>query len=168
VLPKPVQRDGIPLWIGGHTEAALRRVARLGDAWHPIVNRPPAMLLPDEYATKVADLQRYTREAGRDPASITLTLRAPMQVRPARAKALAGDRPPFQGTAAEVRADIDQYAALGVKHIVFDSAVPEPRAAVENLERFAHEVMSKYKRAKPSTKKPTRRVKRAKRGTRRA
>lgn len=162
MLPKPVQREGIPLWIGGHTDAALRRVARLGDAWHPIGNRPPAMLLPEEYGAKVAELHRYARDAGRDPASITLTLRVPMQIRSPRAKALAGDRPPFQGTAAEVRGDVEQYAALGVKHIVFDSAVPEPRAAVENLERFAHEVMSKFKRTK-KPQKPKKTVKRTRR-----
>jgi probable F420-dependent oxidoreductase len=149
VLPKPVQRAGIPVWIGGHTDGALRRVARLGDAWHPIGHRPPAMLLPEEYAAKVADLHRYARDAGRDPAEITLTLRVPMQVRSPRAKALAGERPPFQGTAAEVRGDIDQYGALGVRHFVFDSPVPDRRAALDNLERFAHEVMSKYSRKTP-------------------
>ena len=111
------------------------------------------MMLPDEYAAKAADLKRYAREAGRDPASITLTLRVPMQVRPARAKALAGDRPPFQGTAAEVRADVDAYAALGVRHLVFDSAIPDPRGAIENLERFAHEVMSKFTRKEPAARK---------------
>jgi probable F420-dependent oxidoreductase len=160
VLPKPRQRH-VPVWIGGHTEAALRRTARLGDGWHPIGNRPPSMMLPDEYAAKTAELHRYTREAGRDPAAITLTLRVPMQVRSAKAKALAGDRPPFQGTAAEVRSDVDTYAALGVSHIVFDSAIPDPKAAVENLERFAGEVMSKYKRKKPAEKKTP--VKRARR-----
>src|SRR5262249_20783396 len=35
-LPKPVQRGGIPVWIGGHTEAALQRTGRLGNGWHPI------------------------------------------------------------------------------------------------------------------------------------
>jgi len=149
VLPKPVQRGGIPIWIGGHTDAALRRVARLGDAWHPIGNRPPALLLPDEYAAKAAVLHRYTREAGRDPSEITLTLRVPMQVRSPRAKALAGERPPFQGTATEVRSDVDTYAALGVRHVIFDSVVPDRRAALDNLERFADEVMSRVKHKKP-------------------
>jgi probable F420-dependent oxidoreductase len=36
VLPKPAQPGGIPVWIGGHTDAALRRTATLGDGWHPI------------------------------------------------------------------------------------------------------------------------------------
>jgi probable F420-dependent oxidoreductase len=33
-LPKPVSRNGPPIWIGGTSPAALRRVARLGDGWH--------------------------------------------------------------------------------------------------------------------------------------
>src|SRR5687768_3597784 len=38
-LPKPVQRHGIPIWIGGHTDAAVKRAATFGDAWHPIALR---------------------------------------------------------------------------------------------------------------------------------
>ena len=34
-LPKPVQRPHPPLWIGGRSDAAVRRAARVGDAWHP-------------------------------------------------------------------------------------------------------------------------------------
>ncbi len=146
VLPKPTQARGIPVWIGGHTDAALRRVARLGDAWHPIVNRPPALLAPDEYGEKARRIAALAREAGRDPASITLTVRAPMQVRSPRMKALAGERPPFQGTAAEVRGDVELYAALGVRHFIFDPAVPELRATLDNMDRFAEDVRPKIRR----------------------
>jgi alkanesulfonate monooxygenase SsuD/methylene tetrahydromethanopterin reductase-like flavin-dependent oxidoreductase (luciferase family) len=31
--PKPVQPGGIPIWVGGHTPQAIRRAARLGEAW---------------------------------------------------------------------------------------------------------------------------------------
>src|SRR6185503_7221904 len=89
-LPKPVQRGGIPIWIGGHTDAAVKRAGTLGDAWHPIALRPPGLLLPDEYATKVKQLHAWAQRAGRDPKSIALTLRVPMEVRPKGAKAPAG------------------------------------------------------------------------------
>jgi len=36
ILPKPVQKNGPPIWIGGASSAALRRVARFGDGWHPV------------------------------------------------------------------------------------------------------------------------------------
>ena len=57
MLPHPVQKPHPPIWIGGHTEPALRRTAKLGDAWHPIGLRGPAGLAPDELG----------REDGADP-----------------------------------------------------------------------------------------------------
>ena len=145
-LPKPIQRGGIPIWIGGHTDSALRRAGMLGDAWHPIGMRPPAMLLPDEYAAKVKQLASYAQQAGRDPRSIALTFRAPMEVRGAREKAPGGDRPLFQGTAAEVIADVRRYQAIGVSHMVFDPVRPDVKAALASLERFAHDVRPKLGR----------------------
>jgi probable F420-dependent oxidoreductase len=145
-LPQPARPGGIPIWIGGHTAAALRRAARLGDGWHPIGLRPPAMLMPEEYAASVKQLRAWAAEAGRDPASITLTFRAPMEVRSSRAKAPAGDRPPFQGTAAEVLADLRRYEVLGVSHVVFDPVRPELRALLDNMARFADEVRPRFSR----------------------
>jgi probable F420-dependent oxidoreductase len=144
VLPRPRQASGIPVWIGGHTDAALRRAAELGDGWHPIGLRAPARLEPAEYATKVKQLHAYARGAGRDPAAITQSFRAPMQVLANRARpALGGPRPPFQGTAAQVAADLREYQALGVSHFVFDPVTPDPKAVLTNLERFAHDVRPK-------------------------
>ncbi|HET9490947.1 MAG TPA: LLM class F420-dependent oxidoreductase [Methylomirabilota bacterium] len=144
-LPKPAQRGGIPIWIGGHTDAALRRAARLGDGWHPIGLRPPALLYPDEYGTRVAQLQAYARQAGRDPRAITLSFRAPMEVRGPRDRAPAGERPLFQGTAAEVASDIRRYQSLGVTHFVFDPVRPALGKVLASMERFAHDVLPKLK-----------------------
>jgi probable F420-dependent oxidoreductase len=142
-LPKPVQRGGIPIWIGGHTDAAVKRAATLGDAWHPIALRPPGLLLPDEYATRVKQLHAWAQRAGRDPKAVTLTVRVPMEVRPKAAKAPAGDRPMFQGTATEVLADIRVYQALGVTHFVFDAAHPDLDSVLQNMDRFANDVRPK-------------------------
>lgn len=35
VFPKPIQRPRPPIWIGGWVDQAVRRAARLGDAWFP-------------------------------------------------------------------------------------------------------------------------------------
>ncbi len=147
VLPKPVQRGGIPVWIGGHSGAAVRRAGTIGDGWHPIAMRPPAMLGPDEYGAKVKELHDWARRAGRDPKAITLTIRVPMDVRARNAKPATGDRPPFQGTADEIVADIRRYQALGVSHFVFDHTVQELRAVLANMERFASDVRPKLSRS---------------------
>src|SRR5439155_20719315 len=47
------------LFRSGHTDAALKRAGTLGDAWHPISLRPPAMLRPDEYAQKVKQIHAW-------------------------------------------------------------------------------------------------------------
>jgi probable F420-dependent oxidoreductase len=144
-LPKPVQRAGIPIWVGGHSDAAAKRAGRIGDGWHPIGGRPPAVLEPEAYAQKVEVVRRAAKDAGRDPARLTLSLRVPMQVRPAGAKALAGDRPFFQGSAAEIRADVERYAGLGVTHFVFDPIEEDLRGVLANIERFAVDVRPKLR-----------------------
>jgi alkanesulfonate monooxygenase SsuD/methylene tetrahydromethanopterin reductase-like flavin-dependent oxidoreductase (luciferase family) len=149
-LPKPAQAGGIPVWIGGHTDAAVRRAATLGEGWHPIALRPPGLLFPDEYAKRAGQIEAWAREAGRDPRAITLTVRVPMEVRSKRVKPPAGDRPLFQGTAEQVIADIRAYAAAGVTHFVFDHTHQDLRAVLDNLERFAHDVRPKLQRRRAS------------------
>ncbi len=140
VLPKPRQPRGIPIWAGGHTDAALKRTGELADGWHPIGHRPPAVLHPDEYADKVAIIHGWAKKAGRQPEDITLSFRTPLDVRSARTKAPAGDRQPFRGTAAEVIADVKGYQAIGVTHFVFDLAAPDLRQQLAMMERFAEDV----------------------------
>ena len=152
-LPKPAQPAGIPVWIGGHTDAAVRRAATLGDGWHPIALRPPGLLFPDEYATRARQIQAWAKDAGRDPDAVTLTVRVPMEVRSKRLAPPAGDRPFFQGTADQVVADIRAYAAAGVTHFVFDHTHQDLRALLENLERFAHEVRPKLEARRASAPK---------------
>jgi probable F420-dependent oxidoreductase len=147
VLPKPRQKDGIPIWTGGHTDAALRRTGELADGWHPIGLRAPAVLDPPEYQEKVAIIHGWAQKAGRSPEDITLSFRVPVEVVPARAKRAAGDRVPFRGTAAEVIGDIRSYQSLGVTHFVFDLTAPDLRSQLAMMERFADEVRPKVTKA---------------------
>lgn len=146
VLPKPRQERGIPIWAGGHTDAALRRAGELADGWHPIGHRPPAVLHPAEYAEKVAIIHGWATKAGRRPEDITLSFRTPLDVRSPRAKAAEGDRQPFRGTAAEVIADIKSYQAIGVTHFIFDMAPPDLKLQLAMIERFATDVRPKVLR----------------------
>ena len=103
------------------------------------------MLLPEEYGAMVKQIHAAAQGVGRDPGSIQLTFRAPMEVRSSRAKTPGGDRTLFQGTAAEVLADLRAYAAVGVSHVVFDATVQDLKPLLANLERFAEEVRPKLK-----------------------
>ena len=146
-LPKPKQKNGIPIWTGGHTDAALRRAGELADGWHPIGMRAPAMLYQAEYAERAAIVHGWARKAGRHPKSITLSFRVPLDLVPKRAKPAGGDRLLFRGTAAEVIEDIRSYQALGVTHFVFDLAPQDLRGALGLIDRFAEDVRPKTLRA---------------------
>ncbi|HEV8458700.1 MAG TPA: LLM class flavin-dependent oxidoreductase, partial [Methylomirabilota bacterium] len=146
-LPKPRQKNGIPIWTGGHTDAALRRAGELADGWHPIGMRAPAMLYQAEYAERAAIVHGWARKAGRDPKSITLSFRVPLDLAPKRAKPEGGNRLLFRGTAAEVIEDIRSYQALGVTHFVFDLAPQDLRGALGLIDRFAEDVRPKTLRA---------------------
>lgn len=146
-LPKPVQKPGIPIWIGGHTDGALRRAGELGDGWHPIGQRPPALMPPAEYADKVKQIHAWATRVGRDPKAITLTVRVPMEIWPKRTKAPDGERLLFRGTAAQVIGDVRQYQALGVTDFVLDFTTPDVKAVVANMERFADDVLPKVRRS---------------------
>jgi len=147
VLPKPAQKGGIPVWFGGHTDAALRRAGQTGDGWHPIALRPPGLLHPPEFRDKAALVHDWARKAGRDPRTITMSLRVPLDLAGKRAKPAGGDRMLFAGTAAQVIGDVRTYQALGVTHFVFDPAPADLRGRLAMMERFAEDVRPKVLRA---------------------
>lgn len=65
IVPPPVQRP-IPIWVGGISEGAIKRAARLADGWMPI-------LAPDAQAEQKLGLLRETmKQHGRDPAKFGL------------------------------------------------------------------------------------------------
>jgi len=66
--PKPLQDPHPPLHIGGESEAALRRAARVGQGWHTF-NRAPADLPP-----AVARLEALLAEQGRTLSDMRVTV----------------------------------------------------------------------------------------------
>src|SRR5262245_26500422 len=71
--PKPVQKPRPPIWVGGESRVALRRVARLGDGWYPVGNNPREPLdTPERYAAGRAELEAEVTKAGRDARAIAL------------------------------------------------------------------------------------------------
>lgn len=63
--PLPLQRP-IPIWFGGDAEPVLKRTARIGDGWLPLIR-------PDAKGKAAVDrLRNYAREAGREPSAIDI------------------------------------------------------------------------------------------------
>jgi probable F420-dependent oxidoreductase len=132
-LPAPVQKPHPPIWIGGHSRAALRRVARHGDGWHPVGANPASMLGPVELRDLIAELRRLTEAERRDPATITIAYKAPLY----DVELAGGGRRPFSGTDAQVLDDIAAYAKLGVHELIFDFRREDVPQSLERMERFA-------------------------------
>lgn len=64
LLPVPVQRP-IPIWFGGSSDAVIKRAARIGDGYMPIMT-------PEVAEPKIAMLREHLKTFGRDPAKFGL------------------------------------------------------------------------------------------------
>ena len=114
-VPKPVRPGGIPLIVGGHTEAAARRAGRLGDGFIP------SGFSGDERADELIGIMREAaREAGRDPDALELCAGAP------------ADLDAIQG-----------MAARGVDHVYIVVAEPTLEAAQAKLRDIGEQVIAR-------------------------
>jgi len=139
--PRPVQPGGLPIWIGGHTPQAIRRVARLGDGWQPLVQRPPADLPPAEMQEKIAQLRAFAQQAGRDPRRITLAMGSSIQFTDGAA---TGPRSLFTGTSAQIVDTLRRYQELGIQNFRCDFPSLSIDGLLQAMERFATEVRPQF------------------------
>ena len=137
-LPKPVQKPYPPIWIGGQSKPAIRRAAQIGDCWHPVGAIPAAPLEPEELAENLVLLHQYAEKAGRDPATIQVSVKAPLY----DAGDSSGPRRRFSGSSDEVRQDIQTYSDVGVTHLIFDFRTGDPKQTEDRMARFSEEVMA--------------------------
>jgi probable F420-dependent oxidoreductase len=116
INPLPMQRP-IPIWFGGTDDRALRRLARLGDGWFPLMN-------PDEKCrAAIEKVRSYAREAGRDPEKI----------------GIEGRISHGAGSEEAWRKELQAWKALGATHASFNTMkanLPSPRAHIDAIRRF--------------------------------
>jgi probable F420-dependent oxidoreductase len=106
--PKPVQRPWPPIWIGGNSDAALRRAIALGDGLH-LIDLAPGDVVP--IATAVDD---RLQAAGRRRTAFILSMRKGVLVDPD----LRDVERPLYGSIEKVRRDRDTYARAGIDYLV--------------------------------------------------
>jgi probable F420-dependent oxidoreductase len=100
--PKPVQKPRPPIWVGGDSPGAFRRVVTLGDGWHA-TSKTPA-----EFREALPRLRAAADKAGRSFDTIDLSLRYTL-----RDDLLA------KGTQAVVDTLVE-YKRLGLSHILLE------------------------------------------------
>lgn len=119
--PKPAQKPHPPIWVGGHSAAALKRAGRQADAWHAIG------LPPDRLKQQFEQVREHAREAGRDPESVALTIRTRLPL----------DDP--SKAADQLRA----YRDIGATHAVLEVATGDLDRARSMLDTLASKVRPK-------------------------
>jgi probable F420-dependent oxidoreductase len=113
--PIPIQRP-IPIWIGGTADVVLRRTARLGDGWFP-------MMPPNEAARlTIEKLRAYVKEAGRDPSAVGIDARFSLK----------------GGTPESWRAAVEAWRELGATHLSINTMGMglSPREHIAKIEEF--------------------------------
>lgn len=77
-VPKPMQKPGIPIHIGGHSPAAARRVARLGDGflWPGQLSKVTDSGNDQALLDMLSAIRGECAQVGRDPATIELSVGA--------------------------------------------------------------------------------------------
>jgi probable F420-dependent oxidoreductase len=142
--PKPVQKPHPPIWIGGEGPAALRRVARVGNAWYPIGSNNKHLLdtLP-RLEVGIARLRKAVAAVGRDPASVGVCYRVKRYGAAVPAAASDGERRLFSGSDADVATDLRTLRDLGITAIDIDFSRPTVEAVLAEMRRFRKAVIEK-------------------------
>lgn len=165
IEPAPAQKNGPPIAIAGHSKPALRRAAKLGDAWMPY------FLTPEQYAGMRGEIMAFAAAEGRDMSNfewmymIFLNVgdsddvarrRSADVMRHGRAAGDAADREPDYypkpdesfldrfgavGTPDTVIRRLRQYVEAGVQHFVIVNTVVPDGDEVKAAERVMRDVV---------------------------
>ena len=122
MAPKPVQKPHPPIWVGGDSDGAFRRVVALGDGWHASGKTPAEM------RDRIPRLRALAEAAGRPWKSLTVSLRLALTDELAR-----------QG--AQAITDLfGEYQRLGLSHLMVDFRRDDLGRMLELLELIATKV----------------------------
>ena len=153
--PKPVQKPGPPIWIGGRSDAALARAGRQGDGWISYV------VQPERYGQGVDKIRAAAGAAGRTLAGFEFGHLAFITVgrdwESAKAvwvahlsKRYAQDFEPLArkygiiGTPEQCAEQLARFAAAGCTYMVVN-VIGEPRDERDQLERIAADILPRLR-----------------------
>jgi len=137
--PRPVSRPHPPIWIGGNTAAARRRVTTHGDGWCPFP--APAMLAQTARTAEmdsgtlgegIDDLRRRLEAVGRDPSTVDISF----------TNAEGGSPGADDFNADAYLSGVEKLAALGVTWLQVGLPGDSLAHALETIERFGKLVVA--------------------------
>jgi probable F420-dependent oxidoreductase len=136
VSPLPLQKPRPPIFIGGASEGALRRVARFGDGWHATGTTV------DAFRQGVDSVRRFWAEAGREGAP-ALSLRIPLVIagvhRPAVDMALirGRGRHVLDGPVDKIVEELAGFQAQGCEHVALEVSYSTYPAILDTIDVVA-------------------------------
>ncbi|MBQ11976.1 MAG: hypothetical protein CMJ45_10535 [Planctomyces sp.] len=138
--PKPIQKPHIPFWVGGSSSGAMRRAALRGDGWHP------TGVSPEEFSIGRREISEMATAAGRDPDSLTWSLRVeveahggPSSERAAGRARLSGDDPDAMA------ASLAAYETAGVQHVILALNTGDVATITNLMETIARDVVPRFR-----------------------
>ena len=138
--PRPVQQPAPPIWIGGNSARARRRVAELGDGWHTSSLNATAM------APGCAHLRELCDKNGRQGQPV-LSARTELSIEGVSDRVLSypprAGRPPRMPLGGSVGAIVDALGAfreVGVAHVVFETSTQSHQSTLATMEAFMQKI----------------------------
>jgi probable F420-dependent oxidoreductase len=114
MAPKPVQRPGPPVLLGGAAEAALKRAGRLGAGW---ISRSATDL--SKIHEQIEVVRNAAQEAGKDPSAVRVVVRGVVRAG-AEARDDSGARLWLSGSYEQIREDAAWLGELGITELFYD------------------------------------------------
>jgi len=108
---KPVQKPHPPIYLAAFAPPALNRLAKLADGWNP------TGIPVDGMAQMFSSIKQMAKEAGRDPASLELIIRANLHI---TEKPIEKDRHIFSGTLDQIKEDTVACRQIGAHEVDFE------------------------------------------------
>jgi probable F420-dependent oxidoreductase len=140
--PRPVQKPGPPVLLGGMSRPAIERAGRIADGW---ITSSRADL--SKIGAAVATIREAASAAGRDPDAVRIVCRG-VVLADAEEKGPDGGRRLLSGSFAQIREDAAWLGEQGVTELFYDlnwdpqvgSPSAEPQAAAARAEHILAEL----------------------------
>jgi probable F420-dependent oxidoreductase len=139
MAPKPVQKPGPPILLGGSVDAALKRAGRLAAGW---MSRSATDLT--KIHEQIATVRNAAEEAGKDPAGVRVVVRGVVRAGQ-EARDDSGERKRLSGSYKQIREDAAWLGELGVTELFYDlnwdPLVGSPDVTPESATERAKEIL---------------------------
>lgn len=134
--PKPIQQPHPPVWIGGRSQAAILRAARLGDGWFPIG------LTPEEIQHDRQCLREAAEKSNRDPDEILIGLSSSLNIPVKHRNNYSSS---FQKRSARKAIDkLARYRDVGLNYYVASINGLDTESAVEAMTILANDIVTAF------------------------